>query len=187
MSFNFFAKNDRALTVLATVSMCLSLAAGLYSVFQFAYAVEGPESGKVLAAKLRREVDALASKQVVTDGAVEKLLTDHTAITQAVHAGGSEAALLVSLTDLQGRLKTLEKVILESPAKALDCHLLRMQVDAVKQEAKESEARSARDIERIYDLSKWLLGATALAVPAFATVFLVQAFGRRKKDETEED
>jgi hypothetical protein len=110
--------------------------------------------------------------------AQERLAKDLRNADPTLAAGSSIATSLAALTD---RLDALDKVILEKPAKTLEVHLLRSEVEKVRADYQNAELRAAKDIERVYDLAKWLLGAVAVTV--FGMVLKAFLEGRPKPPE----
>ena len=81
------------------------------------------------------------------------------------------------LDQIEQRQERLERIIVEDPNKALELPLLRRDIEAVKENEEVSSEATRRSVEQVYDLSKWLIGAIALAVLSLA----VNTFLRRKE------
>lgn len=73
-----------------------------------------------------------------------------------------------TLRSVDARLARLEKAIGRSPEKSLELPLIRRDVDALKESAKESNAYFKESLDRIYDLTKWLLGGLAVSTISLA-------------------
>jgi hypothetical protein len=78
--------------------------------------------------------------------------------------------LTQSVTTLSDKMQRLEATIMESPDKAVAIPLLVQRINAL-------ETRFAGDINRIFDLNKWLIGGIALIV----FVPVIQSLVTRKK------
>ncbi|MFA5835296.1 MAG: hypothetical protein WDA22_17585 [Bacteroidota bacterium] len=63
-----------------------------------------------------------------------------------------------SLVELNSRLSSLEKVILVDPTKAIDMILFQKELQALKATNQTDILLVRQEIDRIYDLNKWLVG-----------------------------
>jgi hypothetical protein len=79
-----------------------------------------------------------------------------------------------SVGDLNSREAKIETVILENPAKALEMPLLRRDLDNAKEAQQAALVSLKESVDRIYDLSKWLLGAMAVSIVTLAVVNLLK-------------
>jgi phage-related tail protein len=73
-----------------------------------------------------------------------------------------------ALTELASKEAKIESVILNSPSKALEIPLLRRDIDNIKAMQQSGIAALKDSIDRIYDISKWLLGAMAISILTLA-------------------
>lgn len=112
---------------------------------------------------LRRELDSM--KQAAPP-APETLLP------------ASAEARLVAVERSHARI---EAALLASPEKALEMPLLKRDLDQAKRDSAEANAALQREIDRIYDVNKWLMGAMALGVLSLAAT---QFLGRRDQRKT---
>ncbi len=69
-----------------------------------------------------------------------------------------------SIASLSKRAAALEDAILNDPEKALRIPLLSMQLDAVRVSGETSITALSQDIDRQYDLMKWLMGTFVLGL-----------------------
>ena len=74
-------------------------------------------------------------------------------------------ASTIELTTKQGKNKS---AILESPSKALEIPLLRRDLDSVRQLQQSGLVAMKESVDRIYDLSKWLMGGIAVSIVSLA-------------------
>ncbi|HEV8602212.1 MAG TPA: hypothetical protein VGQ68_02330 [Gaiellaceae bacterium] len=80
------------------------------------------------------------------------------------HAAADVAAMRVDVNRLNSQLSALETAVLDDPAKALQLPLLRRDLEAT-QEANRSANESTRDdVDRQYDLMKWVFGTFIVAL-----------------------
>jgi hypothetical protein len=80
-----------------------------------------------------------------------------------------------SVSDLSSRLGKLESVILENPVKALEIPVMKREIDDFKASEK-AQLKSVKDsVDRVYDLSKWLLGGIAVSIFSLAVGTLLKS------------
>ncbi len=72
------------------------------------------------------------------------------------------AGLEQTVNNLDEREKKLEAVILQDPSKALAIPLLRKDIDNARVSEQSELAATKGDIDRVYDLFKWICGSTVL-------------------------
>jgi hypothetical protein len=176
-------KTRQAMRVSAVVSG-LGLAAWLILVLS---SLRGPNSTEVLNRQLAETMTTLRDKQAkqatevaALRAAQERLALDLRNADPKLAAGSSIANTLAELTT---KITDLEKVVLEKPAKTLEVHLLRSEVERIRADYQSAELRAAKDIERVYDLAKWLFSAVAVGVLG---VVLKALFESRAKPPTAE-
>ena len=66
--------------------------------------------------------------------------------------------LNTSIENIESRLHSLEKYLLESPDKALALPLLSKEIDSLKTNYKSERVDTDAEIARIYDQNKWFIG-----------------------------
>jgi hypothetical protein len=183
---DFVKANERrrkARSLLALGPVVLAIAATVAS-FALTFAT-GPETLASTSERLQATTTALQEKQArqaaevsALRAAQEQLAKDLRNADPTLAAGSSIANSLAALTD---RLDALDKVILEKPAKTLEVHLLRSEVEKVRADYQNAELRAAKDIERVYDLAKWLFGVVVVTI--IGMVFKAFFDGRPKPPE----
>ena len=89
------------------------------------------------------------------------------------------ADLSSRMTALDVRETKLEQVILADPSKALEMPLLRRDMDSNKEYNLASLSEVKAEIDRIYDLSKWLIGGLTISIISLAIASLLK-FGKEK-------
>jgi type II secretory pathway component PulM len=82
----------------------------------------------------------------------------------AVRLGRLEGAL----TDLQSRQTKLEEIVLNNPARVLELHSLRRDLDELKENQQQQHLAVGHGMERIYILTKWLFGVMAVSIAVLA-------------------
>ena len=82
----------------------------------------------------------------------------------AVRLGRLEGAL----TDLQGRQTKLEEIVLNNPARVLELHSLRHDLDELKEDQQQQRLAAGHGMERLYTLTKWLFGVMAVSIVVLA-------------------
>ena len=94
------------------------------------------------------------------------------------------SSLATSLVELQARQERIEEVILKDPAKALEIPLLRNEIQAVRTSPQEQLATTRAEVDRIYDINKWLLGIIGVSVPMLGPITFVstRGAGRRRTE-----
>lgn len=127
---------------------------------------------------LRNQLDK--QKKIIEDLtlkiAVQPTPTNETQIAQQINQ------LDTSVTKIKESTANLEKVILDDPAKAVSLPLIRKDLDNLKVSHQTELAAMQRDIERVYDLTKWLFGimfTMALGVLSLA----ISNFWKTRKEE----
>jgi hypothetical protein len=98
----------------------------------------------------------------------------------------AEQARLSGLFDkLDHRLSSLEAAILESPEKSLSIPLLRKEVGDVSKRVDESRTLFKVEIDRLYELQKWMLGgigAVLVTVAGSAVTILLRSLPKAKDE-----
>ena len=69
---------------------------------------------------------------------------------------------------LDDRLQRLEAVILSNPAKALEIPLLQRDLEALRVAQQTNQLAAKDSVDRLYDISKWLLGTMAISIITMA-------------------
>jgi hypothetical protein len=82
--------------------------------------------------------------------------------------------LEASVKDIASRQDRLEAAIMQDPTKAVAVPILRHDLDSLKDSQQASIAALKDSVDRIYDLSKWLLGAMAISIVTLAIVNLLK-------------
>ena len=114
--------------------------------------------------QLRQQIDRL-SKQPVPPASGQQPLPDVAALTKRMEA-------------IEGEQRRLGALIMDTPEKALAIPLMRRNIDEVRASQTVVADALRRDIDRIYDLNKWLFGGLAVSVIAL----VVREFlGRRER------
>ena len=88
----------------------------------------------------------------------------------AVRLGRLEGAL----TELQSHQTKLEEIVLNNPARVLELHSLRSELDELKESQHQDRLAIGHGMERLYTLSKWLFGVMALSIAALASGYWVR-------------
>jgi hypothetical protein len=83
--------------------------------------------------------------------------------------------LSTSVGDINDRLTKLESVILNNPVEALEIPLMQRDIDNIKASEKDGFKSVKESIDRIYDISKWLLGAMAISIISLAVGNLLKS------------
>ena len=73
-----------------------------------------------------------------------------------------------TLTDLQSRQTQLEAIVLNNPAKVLELHVLRRDLDAMKEDQQQQRLAVGHGMERLYTLNKWLFSVMAVSITVLA-------------------
>jgi len=104
---------------------------------------------------------------------LEMMLDSLAAVSPNAIVRAELVATSVKLEDIDHRLSALEGALEHDPAKALAVPLLRKDVEALSVEEHNDIATVTASVDRIYDLSKWLLGSLTLGLfsLAFANIF----------------
>jgi hypothetical protein len=169
----FLAREGPA--ILGVLSAAVVLGAGIAKL--------GPESTDSVLKRLQGLTSVLATRQAELSADVERLRAAHERLALDLRnadpklaAGSSIANTLAELTT---RINEVDKVILEKPARTLEVHLLRSEVEKVRADYQSAELRAAKDIERVYDLTKWLVGGVLIAVVAAIAKAYLEAKANR--------
>lgn len=85
----------------------------------------------------------------------------------------SASAILSRLDAIEGRQARLEQAILTTPEKALAMPLLRRDLDAAKETNAQAIAAVKANVDQVYDLTKWFIGALAVGVFSLAIPNLI--------------
>jgi hypothetical protein len=87
-----------------------------------------------------------------------------------------------STAELTAKQAKIESVILENPLKALEMPLLRRDLEGVKQLQASAYDAVKKDVDRAYDINKWLLGTMAVSIVTLALSNLLKPRDVAKKD-----
>jgi len=126
------------------------------------------------------EVEAAKSKEdysnlrTVIDQALD--LTEDTKVSLQI------GELEIRVSDIDTRISKLESAILHDPAKALEIPLLRKDLENIKNDQIESTNSIRQSVDRIYDLTKWLLGALAVSIASLAIANLFKQYEGTKQE-----
>lgn len=102
-------------------------------------------------ARLASRIDALERRLAAADS--QASLRSSSAVDRI-----ALGALAHRQATADARMKRLEDVILPDPAKAIDLVLLHRDIDALRGTVSATGATAKQDIDRIYDLTKWIVG-----------------------------
>ncbi|HEX2076422.1 MAG TPA: hypothetical protein VHG08_01900 [Longimicrobium sp.] len=91
--------------------------------------------------------------------------------------------LTVAVEDLQKRQLRLETAIGADPARALEVPLLRRDLENVRAAQTQYYEALRADVNRVYDMNKWLLGAMAIAVVTLGISSLWKGLTERKQPD----
>lgn len=91
-------------------------------------------------------------------------------------------ALKSQADQLSARLTSLEKVILDTPAKALEVPLLRKDIDNNKQANTESLASMQHSVDRVYDQNKYVMLTIFASIVLLAISTFIKAGKKPEKD-----
>ncbi len=69
-----------------------------------------------------------------------------------------------SVADIQSREESLERAILVNPSKALEIPLIQRDLENIKVTEQANIVLLREGVDRVYDLTKWLLGAMAVSI-----------------------
>ena len=163
-------------TVAGTIAAGVAIVTGIYGVFiVFSEKPSKPAAQQPSVEAVSRRVDALQTRLSKLNAEVQALpaqgATDPTGARGAFDSA-AVAAVDRSLRRIDSQFQALQQAIGNSPLKALELPLLRRDLDNVKA-SNQATANSLRgDIDRQYDLMKWVLGTLVLGVAGIlATVY----------------
>lgn len=86
------------------------------------------------------------------------------------------------IKDMFHRQKQLEEVILEDPLKALETTMLRHDIENMKKMQKANIEAIKREVDKIYDMNKWLIGGIATSVLALAISNFLKGSGPSEEE-----
>jgi hypothetical protein len=151
----------------------LTVAAGLLSAAVAFWAFVSYEQFKILTQREQVEVLHVHTPEDVNDAIADlnakitshqQQLSDLTNHINSISNVPTDSALNLqlqqlstSVADISSRLSKLESVILENPVKALEIPLMKRDIENIKDSEKEGFKRLKENIDRTYDISKWLL------------------------------
>jgi uncharacterized protein involved in exopolysaccharide biosynthesis len=153
----------RSAEFLQFVGVAIALTATLISFLSFG--VLSPSGSRI--DDLRTQLEQVASQLATTGETVANLTSQVDAISRPADASALAARLDAAegnLGDLESRVSRIEDAISNDPARALEVPLLRRDLDNLAGTV-DSKLGSMQDsIDRIYDLSKWFLGALTVSI-----------------------
>lgn len=167
--------------LVAVVATTLSFAVLVVGDAKFQTTVFGSPTRTSVISKIETAVDALERNQnsmiVQLDkfeaiiGKFQTLPTD--AQSKALIAGFSE-----QIENLQSRFKNIEDIIAQDPSKALSLVLLKRDLDALSRSIEDKAANQNANIERLYSIFGWSLGALIIAIAAQILATFLSRRGR---------
>lgn len=138
-------------------------------------------TGALPDAEVNQRLQELADRVASVEAGLQPLPGD-TADPDAL--AGQLAAFSEELAQNGESLRRLEAVILEDPARALELPLLRRDLDNAQQINAQALASMRQDVDRQYDLMKWVVGTLALGlIGSFVSNVLPRRDGGRSGDE----
>ena len=149
--------------VFQVVALLATIVAVIAAVIQIA---SGPPTRTVAEIDVQRLTD-LERKLDINERALSDVQARLAALStpsDPAIVGAKLQAAEIALTTLQEELRGMEAAVGESPEKALAVPLLRKDMDALRASGSESLAAVEADLERQYDLMKWILGTFALGM-----------------------
>ena len=75
---------------------------------------------------------------------------------------------------LRAQVDELDRVILANPSKAIETITIRRDLDSFKAKQTADDSTHAREVDRIYDLFKWVFGTFAVAIISLAVTNLMR-------------
>lgn len=109
-----------------------------------------------------------------------QLRRDQEQIRDAANGNGPKVQLSdlsLRLERLEARQVRLEQAILTTPEKALAMPLLRRDLDAAKDANTQALASIKANVDQVYDLTKWFIGALAVGIFSLAIPSLLSRRG----------
>jgi DNA repair exonuclease SbcCD ATPase subunit len=184
-------KSNKKKTQVVNISRWLSLLSGLISIFAFVYSISfysnrfaldrlEKETSPIIDVQnqLKEEIKELKNLKADLDKVKDEILSS-TATGSDLEIG----KLTASLSDINSRLKKLEDAILESPEKALSVPLLRKEIEAIDSTMGEKFSSTQNEINRVYDMSKWLFGLMITMVVSILGLAVANIFQSKKTIE----
>jgi hypothetical protein len=116
---------------------------------------------------------------------IDSLRTTHGTINDSLRP--QEIVILNErVTSFETRLNKIERVILSDPTKALDLVLVRRDLDELKTSNADNISAVRRDVDRIYDLSKWIIGLMFTMALGVLSLAAATIFKDRKSGDSKE-
>jgi len=91
-------------------------------------------------------------------GAINQRIDKLTSLPENAKVSAQLEHLNTNISNIEKRLHSLEKYLLESPGKALALPLLSKEIDSLKTNYKSERVDTDAEIARIYDQNKWFIG-----------------------------
>lgn len=133
---------------------------------------------------LNNQAQVIASLQARLDSLERELQVQWDSLIRNAADRTPEFALLTNQqTALDNRLNNVERVILSDPAKALDVVLIRRDLESVKEVNSANLAAIEQDVDRIYDLSKWIIGLMFTMSLGVFSLAAANVFKERRRDD----
>ena len=121
---------------------------------------------------LETAVDEMTEKLNVLDAKVSAMAT----IPKGSDKDTAVAAIRAGLAKEKKRLDKIEAGLMDNPTKALSVTLLRRDFENLGIAYEKDAEKLERDVDRLYDQGKWLIGTTALGMIMLAFTTLLKGF-----------
>jgi hypothetical protein len=134
-----------------------------------------------------RETLAMLQKQIKDLDAkvafVERRLKQVPLSPQAFEPSASNREVVLEIGELQKRVDGLGAVILDNPEKALTTVMLRRELQELKAANEGTAVTVSREVDRVYDLTKWLFGLFLTLALGILTLIATVALKSGRKSE----
>jgi len=158
------------------LAVILSIGVALVSVVGLSRVGRGPEVGaqpSLESKVLTRQITDLSKKISTLETSVLKITKGD---TQPIERPDLQRITL-ELAAIQERLLRLDEAITDTPEEAVSTVLLRRDVEEIRKASDATARAIGRDIDRVYDMTKWLFGlflTMALSILSLALTALAK-------------
>lgn len=94
--------------------------------------------------------------------------------------------LRYEMQEIQRSIRVINEVILESPEKAIALPLVKLQIDEQKKESEKNLQFLSAEIERVYDMNKWIFGIMISLLVSIIIINISNLINRKKKEDHSE-
>lgn len=164
-------KNDHENNKLSNYLNYLAAASALTAFLTGFFVLQSDDRASAIFGTKNTQTFASKKELFTLRQSILEMRVEQARLTKSLSDGSSSAdtkLLATRLTTLESRQRRIEDAIMRDPARALEIPMIRRDIEAMRETNTQAIANLNGDVEQVYDLTKWLLGALAVGVFSLA-------------------